>query len=74
MRWVATDLDWRRQGLARALLIGALTMAQQEGCLEARLHTTANRLAAIPLYLPLGFDLSYPIDSGLKRIDFANNL
>lgn len=60
VRWVATDLDWRRRGLARALLIGVLTLARQEGCLEARLHTTADRLAAISLYLQLGFEPLIP--------------
>src|SRR6476619_5072766 len=53
VRWVATDLDRRREGLARALVIGVLAMARQAGCREARLHTQTDRLAAIPLYLPL---------------------
>ena len=56
MRWVATDLDRRREGLARALLIGVLAMAGQTGCREARLHTQIDRLAAIPLYLEVGFE------------------
>src|SRR5262249_44465561 len=37
VRWVATDLDRRREGLARALVIGVLAMAGQAGCREARL-------------------------------------
>lgn len=56
VRWVATALERRREGLARALLIGVLTVAEQAGCREARLHTTTDRLAAIPLYLQLGFE------------------
>jgi mycothiol synthase len=56
MRWVATDLDRRREGLARALVIGVLAMARQAGCREARLRTQTDRLAAIPLYLQLGFE------------------
>jgi mycothiol synthase len=56
VRWVATDLDRRREGLARALVIGVLAMAGQAGCREARLHTQTDRLAAIPLYLQLGFE------------------
>ena len=56
VRWVATDLDRRREGLARALVIGVLAMAGQAGCKEARLHTQTDRLAAIPLYLQLGFE------------------
>jgi mycothiol synthase len=56
VRWVATDLDRRREGLARALVIGVLAMAGEAGCREARLHTQTDRLAAIPLYLQLGFE------------------
>ena len=56
VRWVATELDWRREGLARALVIGVLATAQQAGCREARLRTQTDPLAAIPLYLQLGFE------------------
>jgi GNAT superfamily N-acetyltransferase len=56
VRWVATDPEWRRQGLARALVIGVLAMAGQAGCREARLRTHTEPLAAIPLYLQLGFE------------------
>jgi GNAT superfamily N-acetyltransferase len=56
VRWVATDLSRRREGLARALVIGVLAMARQAGCREARLRTQTDRLAAIPLYLQLGFE------------------
>jgi mycothiol synthase len=56
LRWVATEQDRRREGLARALVIGVLAMAGQAGCREARLHTTTDRLAAIALYLQLGFE------------------
>ncbi len=56
VRWVATELDRRREGLARALVIGVLAMAKQAGCREARLHTTTDRLGAIPMYFQLGFE------------------
>ncbi len=56
VRWVATDVDWRRKGLARALLISVLMIARQAGCREARLRTQTDRVAAIPLYLQLGFE------------------
>lgn len=56
VRWVATELDWRRQGLARALVIRVLALAGQAGCREARLRTQTAPLAAIPLYLQLGFE------------------
>ena len=55
VRWVATDRDRRREGLARALVIGVLRMGEQAGCREARLRTHTYPLAAIPLYLQLGF-------------------
>ena len=52
---VATDRDRRREGLARALVTSVLVMAQQAGCREARLLRTYP-LAAIPLYVQLGFE------------------
>jgi len=56
LRWVATEQDRRREGLARAVVIGVLAIAAQAGCREARLHTETDRLAAIALYLQLGFE------------------
>ena len=56
LRWVATEQDRRREGLARALVLGVLAIAEQAGCREARLHTETDRLAAIALYLQLGFE------------------
>jgi mycothiol synthase len=56
VRWVATEQDRRREGLGRALVIAVLASAEQAGCREARLHTTTDRLAAIRLYLRLGFE------------------
>ena len=56
VRWVATELDRRREGLARALVTGVLAIAEQAGCRDARLHTETDRLAAIAVYLQLGFE------------------
>jgi GNAT superfamily N-acetyltransferase len=56
VRWVATDLDRRREGLARALVIAVLEMAREAGCREARLRTHTDPLVAIPMYLQLGFE------------------
>jgi mycothiol synthase len=56
IRWVATDPDRRREGLARVLVIGVLGMAARAGCRDARLDTRTDRLAAIRLYLELGFE------------------
>ena len=56
VRWVATERDRRREGLARAVVIGVLALAGQAGCREARMHTQTDRVAAIPLYVQLGFE------------------
>jgi len=56
LRWVATERRRRREGLARALVTGVLEIAQQARCREARLNTETDRLAAIALYLQLGFE------------------
>lgn len=56
VRWVATERDRRREGLARALVIRVLALARQVGCREALLHTESDRLAAIALYRQLGFE------------------
>lgn len=56
VRWVATERDRRREGLARAVVIGVLAIARQAGCSEARLRTQTEPLAAIPLYIQLGFE------------------
>jgi len=56
VRWVATESDRRREGLARALVIEVLAIAAQSGCREARLHTETDRLPAISMYLQLGFE------------------
>src|SRR5262244_2313661 len=45
-----------REGLARALVLGVLAMAGHTGCREARLHTQTDRLAAIRLYVQVGFE------------------
>lgn len=64
VRWVATERERRREGLARALVIGVLEMARQAGCREARLRTQTHPLAAIPLYLQLGFEPLVTGDAG----------
>lgn len=56
VRWVATDPARRRKGLARAMVIRVLALAAQAGCTDAYLDTRTDRLAAIALYLQLGFE------------------
>jgi ribosomal-protein-alanine N-acetyltransferase len=62
VRWVATDPDRRREGLARAVVIGVLELAAQAGCTDAHLDTRTDRLAAIALYMQLGFEPSIADD------------
>lgn len=56
VRWVATDLNRRREGLARALVIRLLEIAADEKCRDVRLNTTADLPGAIAMYLGLGFE------------------
>jgi mycothiol synthase len=56
VRWVATAPDRRREGLARAVVIGVLELAAQAGCTDAYVDTRTDRLAAIRLYMQLGFE------------------
>ena len=56
VRWVATNPGWRRKGLARAVVVGVLKLAAQAGCMDAYLETRTDRLAAIALYMKLGFE------------------
>jgi len=56
LRWVGTEFDRRREGLARALVIAVLSKAGQAGCREVWLKTTTDLLGAITLYLQLGFE------------------
>ncbi len=56
VRWVGTDPERRREGFARTLVIGVLGLAARAGCRDVRLGTRTDRLAAIRLYLELGFE------------------
>lgn len=56
IRWVATEPDWRRQGLAKLLVVVLLELANDESCQETRLKTTSDLTGAIALYLQLGFE------------------
>ncbi len=69
LRWVATAADWRRAGLARTLVLGVLALAAQNGCRHARLRTENDRLAAISLYMQLGFKPVVSSDSERKVWD-----
>lgn len=61
IRWVATEKNHRREGLAQALVIELLLTAAKDGCAEVWLKTTTDLMGAIALYKKLGFE---PIVSG----------
>jgi len=56
LRWVATELDRRREGIAQALVVSVLNIAADISCKEVHLKTTTDLLGAIALYLKLGFE------------------
>ena len=56
VRWVATDLDRRREGLARALLIGVARDGGASRMSRSSSSYADRSVAAIPLYVQLGFE------------------
>jgi len=53
---VATHPDYRRQGIARQLLVDALNSAYEEGAKSALLEVRAGNLAALKMYQAFGFE------------------
>jgi GNAT superfamily N-acetyltransferase len=66
VRWVGTDPGRRREGLARTVVIGVLEMAVRAGCVDACLSTRTDRLAAVALYMGLGFGASRRVDGCVR--------
>jgi GNAT superfamily N-acetyltransferase len=56
---IATDSTYRKQGLARELVIHLLAWGQQQGATNAYLQVVADNTAAVELYHKLGFVTSY---------------
>lgn len=52
---IATHADFRRQGIAKKLLLLALSSAKKEGALTAFLEVRAGNIAAIEMYRQFGF-------------------
>lgn len=52
---VAVHLQFRRQGLARRLIVASLAAAAEEGATSSLLEVRAGNLGAIKLYEELGF-------------------
>jgi GNAT superfamily N-acetyltransferase len=56
---IATDSTYRKQGLARELIIHLLAWGQQHGATNAYLQVVADNTSAVKLYHKLGFVTSY---------------
>lgn len=52
---IATDLAYRRQGIARLLLDATLDEGRKNGCIQTFLEVRVGNAAAIGLYQSLGF-------------------
>ncbi|MGC8668900.1 MAG: GNAT family N-acetyltransferase [Chthonomonadales bacterium] len=55
LHWVGTHPDYRGRGLGRMVTLAALNHFRRSGCTGAVLETDDHRIAAIRLYLSLGF-------------------
>jgi GNAT superfamily N-acetyltransferase len=55
LQWVTTDAAYRRRGLGRAAVLGALAWMRGQGLRDVYLVTEVWRPAAVHLYLGLGF-------------------
>lgn len=55
VHWVGVDPSCRRQGVGRALVLLVLARLREKGFREALLLTEDHRIAALRLYLSLGF-------------------
>jgi ribosomal-protein-alanine N-acetyltransferase len=54
---VATHPDFRRQGIAKSLLVEALNSAYNEGAKSALLEVRAGNKSALKMYAGLGFEI-----------------
>lgn len=54
---LAVEPEFRRQGIARLMLVEALKQAKAEGARKAYLEVRAGNLAAQEMYLKLGFEV-----------------
>jgi mycothiol synthase len=59
LHWVASDPETRGRGIGRAVVLAVLHRFAADGCAASVLETDDHRLAAIKLYLRLGFVPEY---------------
>lgn len=67
LHWVASDPEARGRGIGRAVVLAVLHRFAADGCTASVLETEDHRLAAIKLYLRLGYVPQYPDDDHLQR-------
>ena len=60
LHWVAADPEARGRGIGRAVVLAVLHRFAADGCDTSVLETDDHRLAAIKLYLRLGYVPQYP--------------
>ncbi len=60
LHWVASDPEARGRGIGRAVVLAVLHRFAADGCDGSVLETDDHRLAAIKLYLRLGYVPQYP--------------
>jgi len=64
---VATDPDWQRRGIGRALVAQALAAGHDAGASRALLEVRVGNVGAIALYRSFGFT-----DSGIRKRYYAD--
>lgn len=67
LHWVASDPEARGRGIGRGVVLAVLHRFAADGCTATVLETEDHRLAAIKLYLRLGYVPQYPDDDHLRR-------
>ncbi len=60
LHWVASDPEARGRGIGRDVVLAVLHRFAADGCAASVLETDDHRLAAIKLYLRLGYVPQYP--------------
>lgn len=60
LHWVAADPEQRGRGIGREVVLAVLHRFAADGCRASVLETDDHRLAAIKLYLRLGYIPQYP--------------
>jgi GNAT superfamily N-acetyltransferase len=68
LQWFYTDRNWRRRGIASAVLDTCVAWLMQQGCTRIQLHSSPN---AESLYINSGFEETYFKNLWL-RIDNTN--